>query len=84
MVLVFVLQFACSHSLGMARPTSKMFTANSIFLIDTLDKLFLWIGAEVDAAIVEDLLSPEENSPQVFDLLVRGSIDCDLTDFLWF
>jgi hypothetical protein len=35
-----------------------------------LDKLFLWIGSEVDQSILDDLLSEEEKSPQFFDLLV--------------
>jgi protein transport protein SEC24 len=69
---------------GMARPTTKEFHPNFILLIDTLDKLFLWIGKEVDPSIIQDLLSPEENSPEVFNLLIPLSKkETDLSERLF-
>lgn len=69
---------------GMARPSNRSLLPKSVLLIDTVDKLFLWIGSEVNPEIVEDLLSPEENAPEVFNLLIPLSKkETDLSERLF-
>jgi len=69
---------------GMARPTNKSFSSKFVLLIDTVEKLFLWFGSEVDSSIIDELLSLEENSPEVFNLLIPLSKkETDLSERLF-
>jgi len=69
---------------GMVRPTAESLTTDGIFLIDAMDFLYLWIGRDVNSEIVDQLLSKEEQTPEVIaSMIPLTKKETDMSDRLF-
>eukprot|EP01126_Amoeba_proteus_P003227 TRINITY_DN11066_c0_g1_i10.p1 TRINITY_DN11066_c0_g1~~TRINITY_DN11066_c0_g1_i10.p1 ORF type:complete len:391 (+),score=55.98 TRINITY_DN11066_c0_g1_i10:261-1433(+) len=63
---------------GMCRLSLDSFKTEGIYLMDTVDHLYLWIGTSVPTSLIYQLLTPEECTPELLKsslILTRKETD---------
>jgi hypothetical protein len=58
---------------GTVRLSYESLHPHGIYLLDAVDRMYLWVGAEAPEELVDQLLLPEERSPEAKKCLVRAS-----------